>query len=248
MKPINKQKLLCAFLALGVLSAAACVLNACKEKEPSPIKLVYDKEQQKLTDEENGIVYLFASISYEPMEYRTAPYAMWGEALTFYEVVGWDAKKLLTEEFSGIGGMIYAEDSPLPTLDQMEATEIHICQKNTQTVCLYEIEDKETVARAVDYMVNGEETLYPPEITETYQMKFISDTYAGIYYNTIFLRCGAEGESGSYYLYDRGTKRCVAIPYDLFGRFIYGETSDTTSGADTAADTSVVTEIISNTQ
>ena len=131
MKPINKQKLLCAFLALGVLSAAACVLNACKEKEPSPIKLVYDKEQQKLTDEENGIVYRFASISYEPMEYRTAPYAMWGDALTFYEVVGWDAKKLLTEEFSGIGGMIYAEDSPLPTLDQMEATEIHICQKTT---------------------------------------------------------------------------------------------------------------------
>ena len=36
-----------------------------------------------------------------------------------------------------------------------------------------------------------------------------------------------DGEEGDYFLYDRGTKRCVEVPYELFYGWIYDDTEDT---------------------
>jgi hypothetical protein len=36
-----------------------------------------------------------------------------------------------------------------------------------------------------------------------------------------------EDEAGDYFLYDRGTKRCVEVPYELFFGWIYDDTEDT---------------------
>ena len=60
----------------------------------------------------------------------------------------------------------------------------------------------------------------------TYHLKFHSDDYAGLYYSVLFIMRG-EGADGDYFLYDRGIKKCVEVPYELFFGWIYDDSEDT---------------------
>ena len=218
MKKLSKR-ILCAALILCAVS-----LTACKDKVKVDVHLTYDPERDALVEDNLGLDYRFASISYEPATI-TVPYADW-EDVILYTVKGWDPKELLTEEFSGVGGLLYATDKPLPEFADMNCDEIFVCTSSATTVCLSTINDAEVVAEAVHQLTQGEVVDLPEDGQETYHLKFHSSDYEGLYYNVLFIMRG-DGEEGDYFLYDRGTKRCVEVPYALFYGWIYDDTEDT---------------------
>lgn len=218
MKKLSKR-ILCAVLILCAVS-----LTACKDKVKVDVHLTYDPERDALVEDNLGLDYRFASISYEPATI-TVPYADW-EDVILYTVKGWDPKELLTEEFSGVGGLLYAADKPLPEFSDMNCDEIFVCTSSATTVCLSIIDDAEVVTEAVNQLTQGEDVDLPEDGQETYHLKFHSSDYEGLYYNVLFIMRG-DGEEGDYFLYDRGTKRCVEVPYALFYGWIYDDTEDT---------------------
>lgn len=213
------QCLLCAALLVGTAA-----ITACEEKIKVDVHLTYDAERDALVEDNLGLDYRFASISYEPATI-TDPYADWGDVV-LYTVKGWDPEVLLTEEYSGIGGLLYAADHPLPEFADMNCNQIYVCTASSTTICLSTIDDAEVVAEAVNQLTQGEPVDLPEDGQTTYHLKFHSDDYAGLYYSVLFIMRG-EGEEGDYFLYDRGTKTCVEVPYELFDGWIYDDTEET---------------------
>ena len=218
MKKLLKR-ILCAALVLCAVS-----LTACEEKIRVDVHLTYDAERDALVEDSRGLDYRFASVSYEPATI-TEPYADW-EDVILYTVKGWDPRELLTEAYSGIGGLLYAADKPLPALADMNCSEILVCTSSSMTVCLSTVDDEEVVTEAVNQLTQGALVDLPEDGQETYHLKFRSDDYEGLYYSVLFIIRG-DGEEGDYFLYDRGTKRCVEVPYELFYGWIYDDTEDT---------------------
>ena len=218
----------------AILLCAACLLllpllTSCSKTDKIKIEvhLTYDAARGALVSEEDGLCYLFAPVSYEPA-IVSHPYADWDD-MVLYTVKGWDPRKLLTEEYSGIGGLLYAADSPLPSFADMNCTSIEVCAEDQY---LNTVDDADVVARAVSAMTTGETVALPTDGTSVYHLRFCSKDYAGIYYIVLFITRG-EGPDGSYYLYDRGTKRCVQVPYELFLDWIYDEESGTQTETNT---------------
>ena len=213
------RRLLCAALLL-----TAVTLTACEEKIRVDVHLTYDAERDALVEDSLGLDYRFASVSYEPATI-TEPYADWDDVL-LYTVKGWKPEVLLTEEFSGIGGLLYAADKPLPEFADMNCNSIYVCTSGYTTMCLSTVDDAAVVSEAVSCLIDGAPVDLPEDGDTTYHLKFHSDDYAGIYYNVLFIMRG-DGEEGDYFLYDRGTKKCVEVPYDLFFGWIYDDTEET---------------------
>ncbi len=218
-----------AVLALTLLSAAA--LSGCEEKIKVDVRLTYDATNDALISEDASLDYRFASVSYEPADVGD-PYADW-DGIILYAVDGYAPEKLLTEEFTGVGGLLYAYDSPLPTLAELDADRILICRIGTsKTTCLAEIDEKEVVAQAVSYLTDGENVPLPEDGTSSLSMKFHSNEHSGIYYSVSYISVG-EDENRRVYLYDRGdTKKCVEVPYELFLGWVYSEEDEVTGGYD----------------
>lgn len=214
MKKTGKQ-LLAALLAACMLAP----LCGCEEKIRVDVHLTYDGERDVLVNPAADCAYTWASVSYEPA-YVGEPYADWDKTL-LYQVKGWEPDTLLTEEFSGVGGLLYNENYALPTLGEMNADTIYVCVGETSTSCIYLIEDKDTVARAAELMETGETVELPGDGVLTMSLKFTSPDYEGIYYSILYIEMGEEIEDDRY-LYDRGTKRCVKIEDDLFLGTLYG--------------------------
>ena len=210
----------------AVLLAASMLFLfcGCGKKEGVKVRLIYDKEAHVLRNEENGTEYAWASVSYEPA-YVGDPYADW-DGMTLYEVKGWAPDMLLTEEFAGVGGLIYNKEHPLPSVGEMDADKIHVCVSNTFTTLVDTIEDKETIAKAALLLENGETAELPQDSSFTLQLKFASDKYDGLYYSVLYIEMGDLPEDDRY-LYDRGNKRCVKIPDGLFFGILYGGDADT---------------------
>ena len=218
------------------LLLAACMFFAlcgCEEKIKVDVHLTYDGAADVLKNEADGTAYTWASVSYEPA-YVGDPYADWDKTV-LYEVKGWDPKTLLTEEYQGIGGILYNETYDLPSLSEMNADTIYVCVGETSTSCIYLIEDKETAARAADLLENGETVTLPDNGQLTMSLKFASPDYDGIYYSVLYIEMGETAEDDRY-LYDRGTKRCVKIEDDLFFGTLYGENPELPENGGTVTD------------
>lgn len=211
--------ILCAAMLLASVSLAAC-----EEKVSVDVHLTYDAARDALVEDSLGLEYHVASISYEPATY-TEPYADW-DGMVLYSVKGWNPKELLTEEFTGVGGLLYAADKPLPEFADMSCDDIFVCTAGAATICLSTIDDGDVVSAAVTALTDGEQVALPEDGHTTYHLKFHADEYEGLYYNVLFIMRG-EGENGDYFLYDRGTKKCVEVPYELFFGWIYDDTEDT---------------------
>lgn len=187
-----KKALLC------VIVAAALALCSCS----GLINLTY--KDGWYTDSVNGIKYLNASVSYEPVSVGKE-YARFNKTV-LYEIPGSDPKKWMTEAFEGIGSVFYAEGVKLPSLSEFGAKEIHVCVSEINTVGIALIDDKAVIAAVIDSIENGENT-EPGDISESYYLKIASDAYPFLYYNLIY----AKAADGSRFLYDRGTKHTVEV-------------------------------------
>ena len=212
-------------LVLSLLALLPCLaLCGCDDTVKVDVHLTYDAAQDALVETEYGLADGFASVSYEPA-YVGDAYADWEETV-LYEVKGWSPEVLLTEEWGGIGSMLYALDSPLPTLREMNPDTIYVCSTGTTTSCLLTVDDLDTVTEAAYYFLTGEAIALPEDGDVSYSMKFHSDDYAGIYYNLVYIQRG-EGEEREIFLYDRGEKRCVQIPDEVFYDWMYTDEVET---------------------
>ena len=218
---------LIAALLLAWMPAA--MLAGCKSDQIRvDVHLTYDAERDALTDAERGVAYQWASVSYEPAVVGS-PYADWDDII-LYEVADWDPALLLTEEWTGVGGLLYASDHPLPTLREMDPDLIYICTSSVTTTCIGQIDDREVVTEAVYYLETNESVGLPDDGTTSCYLKFASEDYAGIYYNIVYIERGS-GADMQIFLYDRGTKKCVEVPYALFDGWMYSdETEDAAAG------------------
>lgn len=208
----------------AVLAAGMLLLSGCDEAVNIDVHLTYDSANDALVSADGAHDYRFASVSYEPA-YVGDAYADWDDII-LYAVDGFSPDDLLTEAWGGIGSMVYAADKPLPTLKEMEPDRIMVCTTALTTTCISEIVDLETVTEAVYYLTTGEAVTLPENGTESYSLKFCSADYEGLYYNIIYISVG-DGEDARIYLYDRGDKKCVEVPYEVFLGSMYFENEDT---------------------
>ena len=109
---------------------------------------------------------------------------------------------------------VHAESITLPTLSELDAEKIIVCQSEEITVGLFEIKDRELIRTLTDLYENGEQTSLPVTYPDReYELKFYSENWPQIYMN---ITCQKYGED--LYLYDADTRRGVAVG-DLLGGY-----------------------------
>ena len=188
-----------SFVSLAAL--LTLVLSSC-----GAVKLTYDNG--RLVDAKNGITYLNAPVCFEPAVTEDELYARCSKLkLDLYPVRGQDTSKWLSELYTGIGCIYYAEGAvTLPTLREFAPDSLTICVTQTITVGLGVITDQPTIDRLVAAIEDGEPCAIVQE-GESYQLKFSSPAYEGIYYTLLYV----EGTDGKNYVYDRSKQRCVSV-------------------------------------
>ena len=194
------------FLAL-ILCAG--VLMSCGESLPS-----FKNKNGKYTVGKD--VYVPSPLIYEPT-YVGEAYAYYKRGnLTLYRIGEFDPALWLTEEYvSGLTTVFHAESITLPTINELDAEKIIVCQSEEITVGLFEIKDRELIRTLTDLYENGEQISLPVTYPDTeYELKFYSANWPQIYMN---ISCHKYGED--LYLYDADTRRGVAVGDLLDGYF-----------------------------
>ena len=194
--------LLTVLLCLGTLVA-------CGESLPS-----FKSKNGKYTVGKN--VYVSSPLMYEPTSVGEA-YAYYKRSdLTLYRIGEYDPALWLTEEYvSGLTTVFHAESITLPTLGELGAEKIIVCQSESIVVGLFEIEDRDLIRALTDLYENGERVVLPVTYPDTeYEMKFYSDSWPQIYMNVTCEKYGDE-----LYLYDAESRRGIALGDLLDGYF-----------------------------
>lgn len=194
------------FLALIFCAGA---LISCGESLPS-----FKSKNGKYTVGKN--VYVPSPLLYEPTSVGEA-YAYYKRGdLTLYQIGEFDPALWLTEEYvSGLTTVFHAESITLPTLSQLDAEKIIVCQSESIVWGLFEIKDKELIRTLTGLYENGEQITLPVTYPDTeYELKFYSDDWPQIYMN---ITCQKYGEN--LYLYDADTRRGIAVGDLLDGYF-----------------------------
>ena len=194
--------LLTVLLCLGTLVA-------CGEALPS-----FKSKNGKYTVGKN--VYVSSPLMYEPTSVGEA-YAYYKRSdLTLYRIGEYDPALWLTEEYvSGLTTVFHAESITLPTLGELGAEKIIVCQSESIVVGLFEIEDRDLIRALTDLYENGERVVLPVTYPDTeYELKFYSDSWPQIYMNVTCEKYGDE-----LYLYDAESRRGIALGDLLDGYF-----------------------------
>lgn len=193
------------FLALLL---CVCVLVSCGDSLAS-----FKSKNGKYTVGKN--VYVPASLIYEPTHVGDA-YAYYKRGnLTLYRIGEYDPALWLTEEYvSGLTTVFHAESITLPTLSELSAEKILVCQSEEITVGLFEIKKQDVIRALTDRYENGERVTLPVTGADTeYELKFYSSEWPQIYMNISCFRYGED-----MYLYDATTRRGIAVG-DLLGGY-----------------------------
>lgn len=194
--------LLTVLLCLGTLVA-------CGESLPS-----FKSKNGKYTVGKN--VYVSSPLMYEPTSVGEA-YAYYKRSdLTLYRIGEYDPALWLTEEYvSGLTTVFHAESITLPTLGELGAEKIIVCQSESIVVGLFEIEDRDLIRALTDLYENGERVVLPVTYPDTeYELKFYSYSWPQIYMNVTCEKYGDE-----LYLYDAESRRGIALGDLLDGYF-----------------------------
>lgn len=194
--------LLTVLLCLGTLVA-------CGESLPS-----FKSKNGKYTVGKN--VYVSSPLMYEPTSVGEA-YAYYKRSdLTLYRIGEYDPALWLTEEYvSGLTTVFHAESITLPTLGELGAEKIIVCQSESIVVGLFEIEDRDLIRALTDLYENGERVVLPVTYPDTeYELKYYSDSWPQIYMNVTCEKYGDE-----LYLYDAESRRGIALGDLLDGYF-----------------------------
>lgn len=179
-----------------MISAASCSGSGL-------VRIVY--ENGLYVDKTNNIKYRDASVSYEPAEIGDE-YGKFEDDLILHKITGADPKEWITEAFEGIGAVYYSEAVTLPALENFGANKIYICISGLKTIGIGTIEETDIVNELIQTIQTGEQR-ETNDAADSYYLKFVSETYPFLYYNVMYIKT----VTGEHLLYDRGTKRCVAV-------------------------------------
>lgn len=174
--------------------------------------------------EQTGVVYHLVPDCYLPGQMSRRPYAIYESDATrdvYFRLGAESADKYLVladEEDYYPYNFIVAEGYDMPTLLEMEASEVWICNADAERFWAdANIISKMRLGERVNFVVaayrDGEEATLPtgtPEICV--QLIFRSEKYTEFYYYCTYYSFG-EGEC---YLYESETQRCVRVADDLF--------------------------------
>lgn len=183
---------------LLIFALLCCLLSSCSNLH----KIEYDNGFY--VDRSNGIKYISAPVSYEPVSVGEE-YAKCGDTI-LHRVPNVDPKLWLTEEYDGIGALYYAQGVNFPSIGNFNTTVIHLCTSEILTIGIGSIEDDDVIAKIVDAVDNGDDVV-PGEVSVRYFLKFASDDYPWLYYSVVYFA----SSDGDHYIYDRSTKRTVSV-------------------------------------
>ncbi len=165
--------------------------------------------------DEDGAVYKYAPVGYEPTE-QGEEYGLIEGIMEekLYRIGDMDPSLWLTTEYSGAATTVYySETIDLPSLSELDPELCYICEVGEKTYSIYTLGEAEGEEDVIEKIVSAmyDEALEPEiwpraDANETYMLKLYSEKWPAIYYNLVYAQC----ESGGY-IYDRASKKCVAV-------------------------------------
>lgn len=228
------RKGLAILLALCLLFS----LSACGKKLH---KLT--TEGSEYFDKKTDTTYRALPASYEPIatgdEYGKLD--LGGMTYILYEVAGLSPEDYLCSVY---GDVYHDKSIDVPTFDQWELTSAIVCNDTAIVVAVLTLtpgneQHAPVLANLKECWDHGTAVTYPSYLTpdRIHTLRFTSDTAPGLYYSVKLLEYGEDvydvittetGEEvevnlGRCFLYDRYSKRYVAIPDDIF-RLLDGDT------------------------
>ena len=201
------KRIISIFLSIVILSVS---LMSCSAKI---VKMEFSENSDLVA--EDGTVYKYAPVGYEPTaqgeEYGLIEGIM-EEKL--YKIGDMDPTLWLTTEYSGAATTVYYSESiELPSFEELSPELCYICEQGEKAYSIYTLGEAEGEGEVVEEIVSAiydeeaEPEIWPrSDADETYMLKFYSEKWPAIYYNLVYAQC----ESGGY-IYDRASKKCVAI-------------------------------------
>lgn len=210
-----RKSILCM---LALLLTVMPLVSCGDETENGLVLLEYVDD--KFVNRSRGLSYIPAPVSYEPVSVGKA-YAYYKKGdITMFEITGEDPAVWLTEEYADSATTVFYSDTiTLPTLGGFGADTVYVCVSEERTYAAFTIDDRKTVDALVDLAVNGEKAEAPSgDPIEVYDLKFASPAWPMIYINLEY----EEYENGAF-LYDRGTRKYVALGDLLAGILHEGE-------------------------
>lgn len=189
-------------ITAGFVAAAALIVFVIWfASQPKLYKLTLQNGAYK--DAANGVSYLSADVNYEPIAVGEA-YADY-EGVTLYKIVGLEPAKWLTEEYSGIGAVYYADTQTLPGLAEWQSDGIRVCESEEITIQKAAITDAGEIAAIVAAATGAPLESEPAGAASgkfaVYHLKFTSPVYTGLFYDLLYLDDGTNA-----YFYDRSSK------------------------------------------
>ena len=219
----------CALLALLMLCSFVACTPTADSGEGDDAYILTSPSPGRYVCEETGTTYLTQPFTYLPAGLMTRPYAVYdrgGSRDVFYRISDESAPKYLVladEESYYPYYFIAAEGQPLPSLIEMDPTEVWICNAEAEIFWASgNIYDKMRLGERVNLVVaayrDGEVCSLPTNKTlqVCVQLIFRSETFPELYYYCTYYAYG-EGEC---YLYEFGTGRCVRVSDDLFEGYV----------------------------
>lgn len=204
---------------LPLLFITAVILTSCSQL----VRITY--KDGKYIDSAHHIQYENASVSYEPVSEGTE-YALYNKTV-LYTIPGAEPTEWLAEKYEGIGSVFYSENTVLPSLSEFEAARISIYVSGFNKLPVASVDDAEVIAELTDILANGEQT-EANNTDNSYSLKIASDKYPFLYYNLVYII----SSDGGRYVYDRGTKRTVAVG-TLLDKYFTGDLAHMEPEADT---------------
>jgi hypothetical protein len=209
-------------LLLLLFSLTACPTPEAPPEGDAPLTLTR-VEAGVYRCEETGVVYGRLPDTYLPGRMSTRPYAVYESGSTrdvYFRLGEESANKYLVladEKTYYPYNFIVAEGYEMPTLPEMDPSEVWICQDAERFWTDANVVSKMRIGERVNLVVaawrDGEAATLPfatPEVRV--QLIFRSEIYTEFYYYCTYYSFG-EGEC---YLYESATERCVRVPDDLF--------------------------------
>ena len=171
----------------------------------------------------DGAVYKYAPVGYEPTE-QGEEYGLIEGILEekLYKIGDMDPQLWLTTEYSGATTTVYySETIDLPELSELSPELCYICEAGENVYSVYTLGESDGEGEIIEGIISAlyDETTEPEiwprsDATETYMLKLYSEKWPAIYYNLVCAHCEGGG-----YVYDRASKKCVAIG-DILNGFI----------------------------
>lgn len=184
---------------------------------PSLPVIKYDEKTEKYVFSDEGIVYTYSTVSYEPKSiYRNKPFAVFEDGREAYEIPGLSRNLWMADDYYGVKGLFYNADKiTLPTIGEFHPVSTVICTGDAAVFGLYTVEDQQILNELVDAIVTGEQAVYPADALLSYDLRFTSEEYPCIYYVLNYIIC-----DGKYYIRDRGTNRTVRLEKNILADYV----------------------------